>query len=101
LLPDASGTLREYACAAQHELSIARASLRAFADVIGFMILGKAERLGGILDSYARGPYRDRAWVTVSEIVVDGEAEVFDLTEPTTGHVFANGLLVHNCGEQP
>ena len=31
----------------------------------------------------------------------EGEAEVFDLTEPTTGHFFANGLLVHNCGEQP
>jgi ribonucleoside-diphosphate reductase alpha chain len=30
-----------------------------------------------------------------------GEAEVFDLTEPSTSHFFANGLLVHNCGEQP
>jgi ribonucleoside-diphosphate reductase alpha chain len=26
---------------------------------------------------------------------------VFDLTEPTTSHFFAGGLLVHNCGEQP
>src|SRR5262249_54341518 len=26
---------------------------------------------------------------------------VFDLTEPVTSHFFANGLLVHNCGEQP
>jgi ribonucleoside-diphosphate reductase alpha chain len=40
-------------------------------------------------------------WATVRDIEVEGEAEVFDLTEPTTSHFFANGLLVHNCGEQP
>jgi len=40
-------------------------------------------------------------FATVARIVLEGEAEVFDLTEPTTGHFFANGLLVHNCGEQP
>jgi ribonucleoside-diphosphate reductase alpha chain len=40
-------------------------------------------------------------WATVSDIELEGEAEVFDLTEPTTSHFFANGLLVHNCGEQP
>jgi ribonucleoside-diphosphate reductase alpha chain len=101
LMPDASGVLREYRCAAQHELSIARASLRVFADVVGFLILEKTDRLRAILDSYGRGPYRDRGWVTVSDLVIEGEAEVFDLTEPTTSHFFANGLLVHNCGEQP
>ncbi|HEX7841666.1 MAG TPA: ribonucleotide reductase N-terminal alpha domain-containing protein [Kofleriaceae bacterium] len=101
LMPDASGALREYRCAAQHELSIARASLRGFAEVVGFVIIEKTERLRAILDAYGRGPYRDRAWVTVSDLVIEGEAEVFDLTEPTTSHFFANGLLVHNCGEEP
>jgi ribonucleoside-diphosphate reductase alpha chain len=38
---------------------------------------------------------------TVRAIELDGDAEVFDLSEPTTRHFFANGLLVHNCGEQP
>ncbi|HEY5939145.1 MAG TPA: ribonucleotide reductase N-terminal alpha domain-containing protein [Kofleriaceae bacterium] len=42
-----------------------------------------------------------REWVTVAGLELEGEAEVFDLTEPTTSHFFANGLLVHNCGEQP
>jgi ribonucleoside-diphosphate reductase alpha chain len=42
-----------------------------------------------------------REWVTVADLAFEGEAEVFDLTEPTTSHFFANGLLVHNCGEQP
>ena len=40
-------------------------------------------------------------WATVTELRLEGEADVFDLTEPTTSHFFANGLLVHNCGEQP
>jgi len=40
-------------------------------------------------------------WATVVGVVADGEAEVFDLAEPVTRHFFANGLLVHNCGEQP
>jgi len=40
-------------------------------------------------------------WTTVVSLEPDGEELVFDLTEPTTSHFFANGLLVHNCGEQP
>ena len=40
-------------------------------------------------------------WVTVTDLALEGEEEVFDLTEPTTSHFFANGMLVHNCGEQP
>jgi ribonucleoside-diphosphate reductase alpha chain len=44
---------------------------------------------------------RDRRWATVTAVRVDGEAEVYDLSEPTTRHFFASGVLVHNCGEQP
>jgi ribonucleoside-diphosphate reductase alpha chain len=40
-------------------------------------------------------------WYVVASVEPEGEAEVFDLTEPSTSHFFANGLLVHNCGEQP
>jgi ribonucleoside-diphosphate reductase alpha chain len=41
------------------------------------------------------------AWTNVVSIIREGEEPVFDLSEPTTRHFFANGLLVHNCGEQP
>lgn len=44
---------------------------------------------------------RDLRWDTVRAIEPDGEAAVFDLSEPTTQHFFANGIWVHNCGEQP
>jgi len=43
----------------------------------------------------------DAELATITGLELEGEAEVFDLTEPTTSHFFANGLLVHNCGEQP
>ncbi|MBS1125020.1 MAG: ribonucleoside-diphosphate reductase, adenosylcobalamin-dependent, partial [Deltaproteobacteria bacterium] len=101
LMPDATGALREYACAAQHELVVSRASLRAYASAVGFLIREKTDRLTALLDQDRRGPYGDRQWVTITNVELEGEAEVFDLTEPTTRHFFANGLLVHNCGEQP
>jgi ribonucleoside-diphosphate reductase alpha chain len=101
LMPDAAGELREYACAAQHELVIARGSLRTFADAVGFLIADKSVRLSDLVAGYTRGPYRDSGWATVSELVCEGEAEVFDLSEPSTRHFFAGGLLTHNCGEQP
>ena len=31
----------------------------------------------------------------------DGHEAVYDLTEPDTHSFVANGLVVHNCGEQP
>ncbi|HEX6092745.1 MAG TPA: ribonucleoside reductase, partial [Dongiaceae bacterium] len=31
----------------------------------------------------------------------DGVETVYDLTEPDTHHFIANGILIHNCGEQP
>jgi ribonucleoside-diphosphate reductase alpha chain len=43
----------------------------------------------------------ERGWSKVAGLAYDREEEVFDLTEPTTSHFFAGGILVHNCGEQP
>jgi len=40
-------------------------------------------------------------WWTFERLTLEGELPVFDLTEPTTRHFFADGILVHNCGEQP
>jgi ribonucleoside-diphosphate reductase alpha chain len=101
LLPDSDGELREYACAAQHELVVARSSLRTYAAAIGFVIEAKTQKLEALLTGYTKGPYGDREWFTFTGLEPEGEVEVFDLTEPTTSHFFANGLLVHNCGEQP
>lgn len=40
-------------------------------------------------------------FATVRALEYVGDLPVYDLTEPTTSHFFANGILVHNCGEQP
>jgi ribonucleoside-diphosphate reductase alpha chain len=101
LMPGPDGEPREYVCATQHELAVARSSLRAYADAVGFLLDHKRARLESVLAAYRRGPYGDREFATVSEIAAEGVEEVFDLTEPTTSHFFAGGLLVHNCGEQP
>lgn len=100
LLPDSRGKLREYDCAAQHELVISKSGLARFA-AIGFLQKSKQERLEEALNGYRRGPYRETFFATVEEVRVEGEEEVFDLTEPTTSHFHGNGVLVHNCGEQP
>jgi len=56
------------------------------------------ELSGWLADRAERGIFE---WATFEGLEPCGKAEVFDLTEPTTSHFFANGLLVHNCGEQP
>lgn len=38
--------------------------------------------------------------VEVTNVVSDGEEAVYDLTIPETHNFVANGLIVHNCGEQ-
>src|SRR5206468_2521279 len=43
--------------------------------------------------------YRDELTDAVESIEPIGEEDVFDLTEETTRHFAANGLLVHNCSE--
>jgi ribonucleoside-diphosphate reductase alpha chain len=101
LLPDARGALRKYRCAAQHEVVVSRSGLPRFGESVGFLIAAKRDRLGALNEGYVRGPYRSRAFATVQDIEVEAEEEVFDLSEPETRHFFANGILVHNCGEQP
>jgi ribonucleoside-diphosphate reductase alpha chain len=83
------------------ELVITGVSTHSFETRIGFPPGPERDRLRAALDASARGPWVDRAFATVRQLVPDGEAEVFDLTEPESEHFFANGLLVHNCAEQP
>jgi ribonucleoside-diphosphate reductase alpha chain len=101
MMPDSSGAPREYPRATQHDLVIARGSLRSFADSVGFLLRSKTDRLESALAGFRRGPYPEAFYATVEELVEEGEEEVFDLSEPNTRHFHANGILVHNCGEQP
>ncbi|MGZ5398347.1 MAG: TSCPD domain-containing protein, partial [Mycobacterium sp.] len=51
--------------------------------------------------SYTRGPYPEKFVARVDNIFSDGTEPVFDLTECETHSFVANGIVIHNCGEQP
>ena len=78
-----------------------RVRSRAFAERIGFADQDKAIRLQGLLSSYRRKLNRERFVAEVESVEADGIAEVYDAQVPGINAFDANGLHVHNCGEQP
>jgi ribonucleoside-diphosphate reductase alpha chain len=100
-LPDGKGGHREYHARTVHELVISGDNLARFAAVVGFEDDAKAERLQASLASYQRELNRERFAVTVESIEPDGIEPVFDVTVADVHAFDANGLVVHNCGEQP
>ena len=101
VLSDGQGGTKEYETKAGHELVIVKDNLERFSEEIGFLLDYKNEALDGHLDEYDRGPYSERFEATVESVEYDGHETVYDLTEPDTHSFVANGLVVHNCGEQP
>lgn len=100
-MPDGNGGTATYERQADHDLVVAKDNLVRFQEEIGFLLDSKNEALADRLDSYDRGPYAERFEATVESVEHDGHETVYDLTEPDTNSFVANGLVVHNCGEQP
>jgi ribonucleoside-diphosphate reductase alpha chain len=101
LLPDGRGGQRLYDCNADHELAISGDNASLFATKIGFADTAKRSRLQALLSAYRRVPNRERFVAEVASIEPDGVDAVFDVTVPGIHAFDANGLVVHNCGEQP
>ena len=101
LLPDGHGGQRLDDTEAQQELLISGENLRRFADMIGFSDTDKATRLDTLLSHYKRRLNRERFTATVMSLEPCGEAPVYDVTVRDVHAFDANGLLAHNCGEQP
>ncbi|HLG44828.1 MAG TPA: LAGLIDADG family homing endonuclease [Reyranella sp.] len=101
LMPDGKGGARLYDHAAQHELVVAGEGVGLFAERIGFADRDKACRLKTLLTGYRRKLNRERFVAEVEGIEPDGEATVYDVRIPGINAFDANGLYVHNCGEQP
>jgi len=99
-LPDGKGGTAQYECNADYELVVSRASLLLFAETIGFLTDAKNRRLADAQSDRARRYYRQDYVATFSQLVPDGTETVYDLTEPEAHRFVANGLVVHNCGEQ-
>ena len=101
ILPDGKGDRREYAIQAQHELVISGDNLAAFAERVGFADGQKAAKLHTLLSAYRRRLNRETFTATVQCLADDGVEEVYDVRVPGVNAFDANGLHVHNCGEQP
>ncbi len=82
-------------------LLIADDNLQRFADRIGFSDAAKAQRLAERLAGQTRRPHRERFVATVASIEPDGVEPVYDVTVEQVHAFDANGLMVHNCAEQP
>ncbi|MBM4248123.1 MAG: TSCPD domain-containing protein [Euryarchaeota archaeon] len=100
-LPDGKGGSRKYPCRPQHELVVSRENLARFASEIGFLGVRKGARLEKHLAGGTRGPYSEHFTASFSRLEPEGEEDVYDLREPRTHSFVANGIVVHNCGEQP
>lgn len=100
-LPNGRGGLAEYATRAQHELVISNDNLRAFRDAVGFSDTDKAVRLETLLESYGRAMNRERFTARVARVTPDGCEDVYDVQVPGVNAFDANGIVAHNCGEQP
>jgi ribonucleoside-diphosphate reductase alpha chain len=100
MLPDGKGGHASYQCQAYHDLMISGSNLRVFAEQIGFLVSEKQGKLEELLTQYVCGPYNEPFLATFEGLIADGEEVVYDLTEPVSHLFVANGLVVHNCGEQ-
>jgi ribonucleoside-diphosphate reductase alpha chain len=101
MLPDGKGGIAAYPTKAQHELVITGDNLPLFAERIGFADSVKAIRLQHTLQSYRRALNRTPFVATVEALEDAGTAPVFDVQVPGVNAFDANGIYVHNCGEQP
>jgi ribonucleoside-diphosphate reductase alpha chain len=99
-MPDGQGGRKEYFYRPQHDLAISKMNLIRFANEIGFLTEAKQNKLVGYLSRMTRGPYDEPYLATVLLIEPDGCEPVYDLHQPETHSFVANGLVVHNCGEQ-
>ncbi len=99
-MPDGRGGSKLYATAAQFELVIGKANRDRFAALVGFADAKKQATLDAFVTQQRRGPYRETYTDRVASVTDAGVTDVYDLTEPITHSLIANGLVAHNCGEQ-
>ncbi|MGC8680048.1 MAG: ribonucleotide reductase N-terminal alpha domain-containing protein, partial [Candidatus Micrarchaeia archaeon] len=101
VLPGPDRMPKTYATKPYHDLVITGEGLLTFAEQIGFISDRKNSALLSAVNGYTKGPYTERYVARVSLIEEAGEEEVYDIIEPKTHSFIANGMVVHNCGEQP
>ena len=99
--PDGRGDAGLHPTRAVHGLSIRGDNLPAFEARVGFADTHKQMCLDQALQNHRRAPERERFVATVESLENAGTETVYDVTVADVHAFDANGLVVHNCGEQP
>ena len=85
----------------ERELCVSGNNLARFAQRVGLADGLKAERVNDLLGASQGRLHNEDFVATVAGLVPDGEEAVYDVTVSDVHAFDANGLLVHNCAEQP
>jgi len=85
----------------RHELMIVRDNITVFAEQIGFRDTIKSEQLSAVLTACCRESNFQSFTAIIEKIKSDAAEEVYDVQVPGINAFDANGVMVHNCGEQP
>jgi len=101
LMPGGKGGKALYRTKVQYELVLTPRAAAAFIERIGFASEEKQALAARYLASPARKPHGDKPYARVKKVEYLGEEEVYDVQVPGANAFVANGLVVHNCGEQP
>nr|WP_255570208.1 LAGLIDADG family homing endonuclease [Cohnella sp. CFH 77786] len=93
-----NGEHRTYESRPFFELELNGNNIAVFKEEIGFRY---ASRKQEALNRIARPSRKSEKFVSKVENVTPGDVvTVYDITEPMTHSLIANGMVVHNCGEQ-
>jgi ribonucleoside-diphosphate reductase alpha chain len=98
-----TGESKIYQARAYHELEVSRKDAIKFIKEIGFIGDRNKKKVKLLLkkNRRKRGYYNRQRFDVVKSIKSNGKERVYDLTEPVTHSFVANGITIHNCGEQP
>ena len=99
-MPDGKDGLKEYFTQANYELLVDKVNRDKFVTEIGFLDSTKQGKAQEFISSKARISNAETFETKIVSIEDAGYADVYDLTEPQTHSVIANGIVAHQCGEQ-
>lgn len=99
-MPDGKDSHRLYQAHADYELLIDKTNRDILLEKIGFLSDAKQRKASAFVGAKARRSNREDYETAVVSIQPAGVEDVYDLTEPATHSLIANGLVAHNCGEQ-
>ena len=82
----------------QGQLHVYNQQARRFLSLVGFPLSNEKDAYAQqILASPFKGAKKNARSPRVIEIIPDGEETVYDITEPVTHSVIAEGIIAHNC----